>query len=55
VRQLATAKANLDAAYNTKDPVKIAQAQAAEQAIVDQILAAQATSRPSSPSPSPTK
>jgi hypothetical protein len=50
--QLSTAKTRLSAAYDTKDPVKIAQAQAAEQRIVDQLLALNA---PASASNSPSK
>jgi uncharacterized membrane protein (UPF0182 family) len=56
--QLSAAKSALDAAYNTKDPVKIAQAQAKEQALVDQLLQIGVSSSPapsSTPKPSPTK
>jgi uncharacterized membrane protein (UPF0182 family) len=52
LQQLSGAQAALSAAYDTKDPVKIAQAQANEQAIVDQILARQT---PTTPTPTRTK
>ncbi|MDT4940416.1 MAG: uncharacterized protein QOJ34_505 [Pseudonocardiales bacterium] len=50
--QLATAQANLNAAYDTHDPGKIADAQAARDAIVARLIDAQPTP---SPTPGPTK
>jgi uncharacterized protein len=54
IAQLGQARAALDAAYGTRDPVKIAQAQAREQALVDQLLRLGASSTPT-PTPKPTK
>jgi uncharacterized membrane protein (UPF0182 family) len=51
IAQLGQARADLDAAYGTKDPVKIAQAQAREQALVDQLLQLGASA---TPTPKPT-
>lgn len=56
--QLDKARTDLDAAYATKDPLKIAQAQATEQRLIDQLLSVTTPPVPkSSPraSPSPTK
>lgn len=53
--QLATAQANLNAAYDTHDPRKIADAQAARDAIVEQLVRAQASQSPTPPSPRPTR
>jgi hypothetical protein len=57
ISQLATAKAALDAAYGTRDPVKIAQAQAKEQALIDQLLqlGASSSTPATTPTPKPTK
>jgi uncharacterized membrane protein (UPF0182 family) len=53
--ELATAQANLNAAYDTHDAAKIGAAQAARDAIVEQLIAAGASNSPSAPAPSPTK
>jgi uncharacterized membrane protein (UPF0182 family) len=54
--QLDKAKSDLDAAYNTKDPVKIAQAQAREQQLINQLLSITTPPAPkSSPRASPSK
>jgi uncharacterized membrane protein (UPF0182 family) len=56
IKQLSTAQANLNRAYDTHDPTQIADAQAAVNAIVEQLVAAGAGHSPHSatPRPSPT-
>jgi uncharacterized membrane protein (UPF0182 family) len=55
IRELATAQTNLNNAYDTHDPTRIADAQAAVNAIVEQLVAAGQSQAPHSPAPpSPT-
>jgi uncharacterized membrane protein (UPF0182 family) len=53
IAQLNTAKAQLDASYDTHDPVKIAQAQAKYDSLVEQLIRLNSTSSPAAPKSTP--